>query len=63
MLVVALMSSLHREVYYCSTHLDSLVIAWEQGCPLLDQNEGAEFGLVILKHKLTVFKLNFGVAA
>jgi len=55
--------SLDREIDHGATHLHCFVVARQEGRSLLDQNEGAELALVVLKHELPVLKLDFGVAA
>jgi len=54
---------LDREVDNCATDLDCFVVPRQERCSLLDQDERAEFGLVVLEHELSIFELNFCVAA
>jgi len=57
------MCRLHREVNDCPANLNSLIVSWQQGCSLLDQDQGSKLRLVVLKHELSVFKLDFGMTA
>jgi hypothetical protein len=53
---------LYREIDHSSADLYCLVVARKKWCPLFDEHQGSKFTLVILEHKLAVFKFNLRVA-
>lgn len=54
---------LDAEVDHCAAHLNCLVVPRQKRRALLDQHQSAKLTLIILKHELAVFKLDFGVAS
>jgi len=51
-----------REVDYSAPNLHRLIVKWGKGRALLDQNESAEFRVVVLEHELAIFKFDARVA-
>jgi len=52
---------LYAEVDHGSADLDSLIVEWDEGTSLFDEDHGAEFRVIVFENEFTVHELDHGV--